>query len=417
MKKRVWTLKIFCSLLLLLLPLAVGAQGAYSLAVHFRSGQRAVTGMELRLYRAGSLDRQGRFIPAGEFGTLRGALPEDWDTLADSLAELAKDLTPLETQKTCQQGSVTFSGLEEGLYLVVAEDENTNYEIQSFLAALPGRDPVTGDTLEAVEVYPKLRERKPPETTAPTTPPTTKPTPGKPSRLPQTGQNWQRVCVLLLCGLGLCCGAAVARKGVRRITAILAAACLLGALGSVVDNLHQSTQGGQQAEAALDQLLPVVYANAQMPKETVSPETTAAATEAPQTVPEMPTQFIDGWDYIGYLSIPALDLVLPIQSQWSYEGFRVAPGRFAGSTYTGNLVLAAHNYPQHFGRIGELQQGDLVSFTDMDGHITHYRVSALETLAPEDVDGMLAGDWSLTLFTCTLGGQSRVTVRCVEEAA
>ena len=49
MKKRVWTLKIFCSLLLLLLPLAAGAQGAYSLTVHFRSGQRAVTGMELRL--------------------------------------------------------------------------------------------------------------------------------------------------------------------------------------------------------------------------------------------------------------------------------------------------------------------------------------------------------------------------------
>ena len=415
MKKRVWILRIFCSLLLALLPLAAGAQGAHSLMVNCQSAQRAAAGLELRLYRAGSLDSQGRYIPAGEFGTWRGAQPEEWDTLADSLAELAKDLSPLDSQKTDKQGKTAFSGLEEGLYLVIAADDNTDYEVQSFLAALPGKDPVTGAALDAVEVYPKLRERKPPETTAPTTVPSTKPTPGKPSRLPQTGQDWQRVCVLALCGLGMCCGTAMARRRTRRVAAILAAACLLGALGFVLDNLRQSTQGAQQAGAALDRLLPVVYANAQVPKETFSPETTTVAAEVPQIVPEMPTQSIDGWEYIGYLSIPSLELSLPIQSQWSYEGLRAAPGRFAGSTYTGNLVLAAHNYPQHFGRIGELQQGDPVSFTDMDGHVTHYRVSALETLAPEDVDGMLAGEWNLTLFTCTLGGQSRVTVRCVEE--
>ena len=34
-----------------------------------------------------------------------------------------------------------------------------------------------------------------------------------------------------------------------------------------------------------------------------------------------------------------------------------------------------------------------------------------ETLNPTDVAGMEAGDWDLTLFTCTVGGQSRVTVR------
>ncbi len=29
-----------------------------------------------------------------------------------------------------------------------------------------------------------------------------------------------------------------------------------------------------------------------------------------------------------------------------------------------------------------------------------------------DVEEMITGDWDLTLFTCTLGGQTRVTVRC-----
>lgn len=29
-----------------------------------------------------------------------------------------------------------------------------------------------------------------------------------------------------------------------------------------------------------------------------------------------------------------------------------------------------------------------------------------------DVDKMTSGGWSLTLFTCTVGGQSRIAVRC-----
>lgn len=64
--------------------------------------------------------------------------------------------------------------------------------------------------------------------------------------------------------------------------------------------------------------------------------------------------------------------------------------------------------------VNVLNIGDSVNFTDMDGNVHSYRVAALETLAPEDVDGMLSGDWNLTLFTCTLGGKSRVTVRCTE---
>ena len=156
------------------------------------------------------------------------------------------------------------------------------------------------------------------------------------------------------------------------------------------------------------------YAEQVNAQEATTTETTLPETEPTVSVPEMPTQTVNGWDYIGYLSIPSLDLTLPIQSQWSYEGLRVAPGRFYGSTYTGDLVLTAHNYSQHFGRIGDLQPGDTVCFTDMDGHVTNYRVTALETLAPEDVEGMLSGEYDLTLFTCTVGGKSRVTVRCTE---
>lgn len=39
-------------------------------------------------------------------------------------------------------------------------------------------------------------------------------------------------------------------------------------------------------------------------------------------------------------------------------------------------------------------------------------VAEVEILKPTDVEQMIAGDWQLTLFTCTVGGTSRVTVRC-----
>ena len=116
MKKRTWIRRIFCSLLLLVLPLAAAAGSPYSLAVHCRYEQRAVAGMELDLYRAGSLDNRGRFVPAEGFGS-DSVLPESWDALADTLAELARDREPLDTRKTDTQGDALFSGLEAGAKL------------------------------------------------------------------------------------------------------------------------------------------------------------------------------------------------------------------------------------------------------------------------------------------------------------
>lgn len=132
---------------------------------------------------------------------------------------------------------------------------------------------------------------------------------------------------------------------------------------------------------------------------------------------EMPVAEINGIDYIGTLRIPALELNLPIISQWSYANLRFAPCRYAGSAYLDNLVVAGHNYQAHFAALKNLAQGDAVSFTDMDGNTFYYEVAALETLAPTDIEGMVSGVYDLTLFTCTVGGASRVAVRCdlVEE--
>ena len=128
---------------------------------------------------------------------------------------------------------------------------------------------------------------------------------------------------------------------------------------------------------------------------------------------EMPVLLVDGKSYIGVLDIPALGLSLPIISQWSYPDLKLAPCRYTGSAYSGNLILAGHNYPSHFGGLKNLRSGDTVCFTDADGNQFFYQVAELEVLDGTAVEEMTAGDWQLTLFTCTYGGQSRVAVRCV----
>lgn len=127
---------------------------------------------------------------------------------------------------------------------------------------------------------------------------------------------------------------------------------------------------------------------------------------------DMPTETIEGNEYIGVLEIPALELELPVMSQWSYPKLKVAPCRYKGSAYRNDLILMAHNYATHFGGLKNLRIGDSVAFTDMDGNVFNYEVMEVEVLQPAAIEEMESGDWDLTLFTCTVGGQSRITIRC-----
>ena len=186
---------------------------------------------------------------------------------------------------------------------------------------------------------------------------------------------------------------------------LIAAALFLSAYNEMES--HEARNSAQQVIAQMCQTLPTE---------------TAAETEAP-AIPEylldadreMPVQTINGRDYIGVLTIPSLELELPVLSQWDYPALKVAPCRYSGSLYQDNLIICAHNYASHFGKLKNLRVGDTAIFTDMDENVVSFQLAAQETIQPEDLEAMEAGGWDLTLFTCTVGGQSRVTVRFVRE--
>lgn len=195
---------------------------------------------------------------------------------------------------------------------------------------------------------------------------------------------------------------------------LLTAALLLAAY-----NLWCDKAAGDSSERALEQLNSDIQENINMSLPDLPSGESLEEAYIPDYVlnPEMdmPQEEVDGQEYSGVLTIPALSLDLPVIGEWSYSNLRTAPCRYAGSVYLNNMVIAAHNYRSHFGRLKDLPQGEEVIFTDMDGNVFRYRTAEMEILSPFAVEEMTSGDWDMTLFTCTVGGQSRVTVRCVLE--
>lgn len=187
---------------------------------------------------------------------------------------------------------------------------------------------------------------------------------------------------------------------------------LLGAAGLFGYNQWDNARAEKAADAVLTQLEETI----ETPK-TILPGETVVSSEAAADAPEMPVTFIDGYDYIGYLSIPSIGLALPVMQQWSDSGLKIAPGRYSGSLYNDDLVIAGHNYTRHFSPIKHLSAGTEVLFVDMDGAVWHYAVSASEVLQPTQIEQMTtktsADSWDLTLFTCTTGGQARYALRCI----
>lgn len=183
------------------------------------------------------------------------------------------------------------------------------------------------------------------------------------------------------------------------------AALILSALLLLLYNRYEDAHAGQEAESLLASVEEAISA------QTMDVPTAAAPSPTPLD-PEMPVVTLGGYEYVGYVEIPTLGLKLPVMAEWDYTRLHIAPCRQFGSSRTDNLVIAAHNYDTHFGKLRELSKGETVIFTDMEGIVSTYCVEKLETLSPDAVDTVLNSGYDLVLYTCTKGGRTRVIVFC-----
>ena len=194
--------------------------------------------------------------------------------------------------------------------------------------------------------------------------------------------------------------------------------CILSAFLLCWHNVRQSKDAADASESVIEVL------KNKIPDEYVDiPEATPPSTEEDlfaeyeKDEPESKSDagiVIDKNSYCGYISLPSLGLELPVMSDWSYDKLNISPCRYSGSAETNDLIIAAHNFYSHFGKIDDLVSGDQIVFTNTLGKKYIYTVAYTEVIDGEDITQMFSGqseEWDLTLFTCTLSGKSRVTVR------
>lgn len=217
------------------------------------------------------------------------------------------------------------------------------------------------------------------------------------------------------------------RSTLARAALIAGIVLVVAALGLTGYNLLTEELAGQERDvilSELDELLPALDGSAALTGEGEAAQNAPTFEEIKERhveradnelgvyVPKMPTITVDGKEYIGKLSMPAIKLDVPVLSDWSYEDLKIAPCLYYGSIYTDNLVLCAHNYRTHFGQIGRLTIGNRLTFTDAEGNEYAYRVVKRETVKPDETWKLVNGDYALTLFTCTLSGGRRTVIRC-----
>ena len=189
----------------------------------------------------------------------------------------------------------------------------------------------------------------------------------------------------------------------------LGAVLILSALLLLLYNRHEADLAGKEAEILLSDVEAAIGGQTSSGGPTDPTEETETEPTLP---PELPVGHLNGYDYVGYVEIPALELKLPVMATWDYDLLQVAPCRQFGSSRTDDLVIAAHNYVTHFGYLKKLNPGDTVIFTDMDGIVNNYAVEKTETLDPTSVDAVKNSGCDLVLYTCTIGGKTRVCVFC-----
>ena len=144
------------------------------------------------------------------------------------------------------------------------------------------------------------------------------------------------------------------KRKIGRLCMVLGAVlilCAAGLLGYNRWDAARAEKASQEVLGELEQTMQKTITEHQQENETAAPQPVLDPTQ------EMTTVEVEGRDYIGVLSIPAVERELPVMAQWSYAGLKIAPGRYSGTTYGDDLVICGHNYAMHFSPIKWLTEG------------------------------------------------------------
>ena len=114
------------------------------------------------------------------------------------------------------------------------------------------------------------------------------------------------------------------KRKIGRLCMVLGAVlilCAAGLLGYNRWDAARAEKASQEVLGELEQTMQKTITEHQQENETAAPQPVLDPTQ------EMTTVEVEGRDYSGVLSIPAVERELPVMAQWSYAGLKIAPGR------------------------------------------------------------------------------------------
>ena len=125
-----------------------------------------------------------------------------------------------------------------------------------------------------------------------------------------------------------------------------------------------------------------------------------------------------GYNVIGLIEIPTIDLKYPILEKTTKATMRTSISRFSGGEVNelGNLSLAGHNNYSGtmFGKNKNLKIGDKIYLTGLDGKTLEYEIYNKFITDPDDVSILETTDKDskeVTLITCKNGRTERLIIK------
>ena len=130
---------------------------------------------------------------------------------------------------------------------------------------------------------------------------------------------------------------------------------------------------------------------------------------------------MSGFTVIGKIEIPKIKLETYILSETSKESLDVSVTKFYGPDINdvGNFCIVGHHYnkPTMFGRLKDIECGDIIKITDIYGQYVTYSVYDIYKVDPDEIECLnqeTNGEREITLITCTATALKRLVVKAVE---
>ena len=127
------------------------------------------------------------------------------------------------------------------------------------------------------------------------------------------------------------------RKGFGICCILLGICCLIASVGLIVYNHWEEEKAQSASESILQDVRISIQENTHeesTPEESVQDDPTETSEDVPQ---EMHTTPVGSYDCIGVLTIPVLELELPVLSNWNYAKLKVAPCQYFYDDSIGNI--------------------------------------------------------------------------------